>query len=304
MYNCELSIIIVSFNTAELLKNCLDSLFHYLINIDFEIIVVDNNSTDSSKEMMTSYEKRESRLKCICLDSNIGFGSANNVGIKIANGRNILFLNSDTYLIDSSIITMIDWFNSNNQNVFGAGCLLLNKDLTFGVSYGEFPNLQTILKEIVLNRFCKYRAITPSKNDIIKEIDFPCGAFFLVKNDLLKKTGVFDERFFLYFEETDLAKRAKDAGYKILYYGFSKVVHLGGASAERRSKFITRLNYQSWSKYIIKHHGHVNAFLVKNSLYLFFIIKRYIAKLLHKKKTVDYLSDELSGLISGWNRCD
>jgi hypothetical protein len=232
------------------------------------------------------------------LDSNLGFGKANNEGLKIANGKNVLFLNSDTYFIDSSIIQLIEWLD-RKEDAFGCGCLLLNPDLSNGVSYGMFPELLTVAMETVLNKFCHFRAITPQKTDI-KEIDFPCGAFFLVKRQLLDIIGFFDDRFFLYFEETDLAKRAKNAGYKIYFYGKARVVHIGGASESRRSPFITSMNYESWRKYLIKHQGVIATFIVNKILLTYFYVKIIYAKLLNKKSVLEHFNNECNGLKAGW----
>jgi GT2 family glycosyltransferase len=219
--------------------------------------------------------------------------------LKVASGKYVLFLNSDTYLIDSSIRAIIDWIE-NVESCFGAGCLLLNPDLSFGVSYGRFPELLTVLIEVSSNRYCKLRAVIPEKENVVNKIDFPCGAFFIVKRHLLDKVGHFDERFFLYFEETDLAKRAKKSGYDIYYYGFTKIVHIGGASQSRRSSFINRMNFTSWSKYINKHEGKIISYLVKKLLKSYFCVKILYANAFKKKTVSDFFKEELESLENGW----
>jgi GT2 family glycosyltransferase len=299
MYNKELTIIIVNYNTHNLIKNCLESIALYLSNVIYEIIVIDNNSKDNSQEWLILYAQNNTNIKVICSDKNLGFGKANNEGLKVASGKYVLFLNSDTYLIDSSIRAIIDWIEKV-ESCFGAGCLLLNPDLSFGVSYGRFPELMTVLKEVISNRYCKLRAVVPKKENVVKKIDFPCGAFFIVKRHLLDKIGHFDERFFLYFEETDLAKRAKKSGYDIYYYGYTKIVHIGGASQSRRSRFINDMNFTSWNKYVNKHQGKVASFLIKRLLKSYFCMKILYASVFKKKAVFDHFKDELEGLENGW----
>lgn len=299
MSKIDLSIIIVNYNTCELLKNCINSIEQYLFNVTYEIIVIDNNSKDNSQEWLNQLAQNNSTVKVICSSINLGFGKANNEGLKIAGGKYVLFLNSDTYLIDSSVKTIIDWIESVDS-CFGAGCLLLNPDLSYGVSYGQFPELITAIKEVISNKYCEFRAIAPTKKNMVKKIDFPCGAFFIVKKNLLDKIGYFDERFFLYFEETDLAKRAKKSGYEIYHYGYSKIVHIGGASQNRRSSFITEMNFASWSKYIGKHKGKVESYLIKQLLKMYFYTKILYAVILKKKAVYDYFKEELAGLENGW----
>jgi GT2 family glycosyltransferase len=299
MYTKELSIIIVNYNTCELIKKCLESIVGYLTNVTYEIIVIDNNSKDGSQDLLDHFARNNSNLKVICSNINLGFGKANNEGLKIADGKYVLFLNSDTYLIDLSIKAIIDWIESIDS-CFGAGCLLLNPDRSFGVSYGRFPELVTVIREVISNRYCKLRAIVPEKENVVKKIDFPCGAFFIVKKHLLDKIGYFDEQFFLYYEETDLAKRAKKCGYNIYYYGYTKIVHIGGASESRRSSFITSMNFTSWSKYIKKHQGKVASYLIKQLLKSYFCAKMLYADVLKKKAVYEQFKEELAGLENGW----
>jgi GT2 family glycosyltransferase len=295
----ELSIIIVNYNTRMLLENCLKSIAKFLTDVIHEIIIVDNDSKDDSKEWLQQFIQSTDNVNVIFSDSNLGFGKANNEGLKVATGKYVLFLNSDTYLIDSSITSVISWIKTD-ESCFGAGCLLLNPDKSFGVSYGNFPELHTVFLEVISNRYCQLRGIVPKKENIIKKIDFPCGAFFLVKKDILDKIGYFDERFFLYYEETDLAKRAKKSGYSTYYYGHTKIVHVGGASENRRSSFITGMNFTSWSKYLHKHQGKLASYIVKQMLKSYFYIKIFYAVVLKKRAVYELFREELTGLENGW----
>jgi N-acetylglucosaminyl-diphospho-decaprenol L-rhamnosyltransferase len=267
-----LSIIIVSYNTARLLKQCLDSIEKHLAGkVHFSVYVVDNNSSDGSQSMLCDYKKDRAWLEVDFLPLNTGFSYANNVGIRKSDGDYILLLNSDTYLIDDSLCHAIMYLDES-EKIFGCGCCLVDEQMRPGVSYGEFPSLWTVVKEIAANRFCGLRAIVPESGhpDIIP-IDFPCGAFFLIKRVYLDKTGLLDESFFMYFEETDLALRAKRMGYEIVLMKNVRIVHLGGASSPP-DKALQRqtLLYNSWMKYTVKNHGVIASFFLKTMLTAYF----------------------------------
>jgi GT2 family glycosyltransferase len=284
----DLSIILVSYNTRDLTLKCLESLFCSLDKkIAFEVIVIDNNSSDGSIDALRAFESRMSNVRLIASDSNNGFAKANNQGIKVAQGRFVLMLNSDTYLIDDSCINAMHYLD-DHQKVFGCGCTLLNADGTMGISYGRFPEFWTIFSEILTGRFGLLRCIVPKKINAIYSIDFPCGAFFMIKRELFNALGGFDERFFMYCEETDLAKRAWKSGSRIIHYGPAKVVHLRGQSSNQNThpvyKNILDLKsvlYQSWYFYLQKHCSRTEIFLIQflllvyyNALHLFFFLKK------------------------------
>ena len=213
----DISIIIVSFNTKELTLACLKSIYKYLSGkITFEVIVVDNNSIDGSQQVIEAFAGENDNLSFIETGFNFGFAKANNACICVASGRQILLLNSDTYLIDDSILRAMQYLDEQHD-VFGCGCTLLNADLTVGISYGMFPEFLTVLREIFGGRFGKYRAMKPQSPGCIYDIDLPCGAFFLIKKELLEKTGYLDEQFFMYCEEMDWCLRIKQKGWIVIY---------------------------------------------------------------------------------------
>ncbi|MBN1464037.1 MAG: glycosyltransferase family 2 protein [Paludibacteraceae bacterium] len=294
----DLTIIIISFNTKDDTRICLESIFFHLRNkCKFEIIVVDNNSTDGSIAYIKEYLKREPSISLIANNDNLGFGRANNLGIHISSGKQILFLNSDAFLIDDSLLLAMKHLSSH-PDIFGCGCTLLNKDGTTGPSYGQFPEIKTIIKEILLNKFCSLRAISPSKPDQVYPIDFPCGAFFLVNKEILNIVGGFDENFFMYFEETDLAKRAWKYGYKIVFYGFTKAVHIGGQSSTDKTKKAINPQlrdyfYSSWRYYLQKHCNGIERFFIRYLLFLYFHVKLYILTLIHRVDSLNSLRHEI-----------
>jgi GT2 family glycosyltransferase len=284
----ELSIILVSYNTKDQTLKCVDSLFCYLgRKITFEVIIVDNNSSDGSQNALRSLQARKNNVRFIASDANNGFAKANNQGIRFAQGRFILLLNTDTYLIDDSCIKAMRYLD-DNQKVFGCGCTLLNADGSMGISYGRFPEFRTVFLEILTGRFGRLRCIVPKKPDAIHAIDFPCGAFFLIKRELLDKVGPLDEHFFMYCEETDLAKRAWKSGHSVVHYGPARVVHLRGQSSNQNKNPVSKdavnlknVSYQSWYYYLKKHRTRIEILLIKcllvfyfKTMHLFFFLKK------------------------------
>jgi GT2 family glycosyltransferase len=309
-----LSIIIINYNTKKLTLECLESIFIFLgKKISFEVIVVDNDSHDGSQEALRKFGKDKDNVHIVESDTNLGTSKGNNIGIKKALGQQILVLNSDTYLIDDSIIQAVSYLQ-NKPDVFGCGCTLLNADGSIGISYGRFPELAVVFLETITWRFGRYRAIIPKHPSDIFSIDFPCGAFFLIRRDLLEKIGLLDENLFMYYEETDLAKRAKKAGYDIVHFGQARVVHLQGqSSGGGRENTIKKpyipnsapidldvIHYQSWKYYLKKHCSTPSIILIRLLLSLYFKVNYFIFCLLRRRKAQLHYTGKIHALQTGW----
>jgi len=211
----DLSIIIVSYNTADLIGNCLDSI---LANDDLsmEAFVVDNGSNDESVVLVkTKYPA----VHIIANANNLGFATANNQVLPMCNGRYILFLNPDTEAQPDSLTNMISYMDANPR-VGLAGAKIINPDRTsqWSVSY-KYPGQKYAGNEL---------------SDLPGNIACVLGASMVVRSDLIKKIGGFDEKFFLYGEDQDLCLRIRKAGHEIGYIDSAPVVHIGGQS-ERNS---------------------------------------------------------------------
>lgn len=225
----DLSIIIVSWNSGELLKKCLTSIFKYTEDLEFEVIVSDNGSTDGTQEMVKS---NFSQVQLIENKENLGFGKANNLGFKQAAGEYILFLNDDTEIKANIFKTLIDDYPEGAGVV---GCKLLNSDGSLQDSVRRYPTLkdQIIILSKLHNFFPEFINKYLAKDfDYTKEqeCDQVMGAFMLSPKKILTEVGVFDERFFCWFEEVDLQKRIKAAGYKIIYTPIVECAHVKGAT--------------------------------------------------------------------------
>lgn len=232
----DISIIIVNYNSFNLLKQCLDSIIAYTKDISYEVIIVDNNSTEGNVEkQICNYDK----IKLIKNLENRGFGAANNQGLTIANGKYVLFINNDTVLLENSIKAVFEFAEEKNDNLI-IGCKLLNQDNSLQYSVYNFPSLLNIITSNLFlylifpksKYFNKYHLMNKriQKNT---EVDVVTGAFLFATRESIKHLGGFDERFFFYNEETDLCYRFKLNGGKIFYYPETSIIHLKGGSANK-----------------------------------------------------------------------
>ena len=233
----EVSVIIVNYNADKLLRECLSSLIKYTNNISYEIIVVDNCSTQGSVDRVISEFDNVILIKA---DQNLGYAEANNQGAQVARGEYLLILNNDVVFIENSIEEILNFAKGRDDNVF-IGCKLLNEDKTFQESVVDFPTLQnTLMESFFLYKmfprskfFNKYsQNYMDAKNPI--EVDFVKGAFIFCETIDYKALNGFDERFYFYGEETDLCYRFKnEKNGKVLYYPNTAIIHIGGATTQK-----------------------------------------------------------------------
>ncbi len=227
-YKNSVSIIIVSFNTNHLTKQCLLSLVPGIENFQAEIIVVDNCSNDGSQAMIRSDFPN---VRLLELAQNIGFGPANNRGAAVAQGEFLLLLNSDTVVHPGAIAGLME-FASQHPEVVAVGPRLLNGDGTLQKGCWRFPSLIRLAGDSVglwrlLRRPGNYLT---SEYEETHPVDFIIGACMLIRREAFEKAGGFDENFFMYAEETDLCRRLEAQGGQTYYYPHSRVTHLGGGS--------------------------------------------------------------------------
>lgn len=273
-----LSIIIVSFNTKELLKRCITELMEASKNLDYEIIVVDNNSKDGSEEMV---KKDFPSIQFIQSGANLGFGAANNLGFKKSSGEFIVLLNSDAFIVGDSLELALDKMKSDSKIGLLGGQLRGEKG-EWQPSARTFPSLINDLyilsglsdKYSTSKIFGKPDMTYKNQNEEF-ECDWIPGAFSIIRREALGEE-IFDEKFFLYYEEVDMCLRLKSDGWKILYSPEIEVIHLGGASTSTFSENLvsksgmqmTLWRLQSQYLYYRKNHGYVKTFLSKNIEYL------------------------------------
>jgi len=226
MERFQLTIIIVNFNTKNLLKKNLTSIYKYTKNLDFEIIVVDNASKDGSKEMV---KKEFPQVKLIENKENLGFSKANNQAIKISKGKYILLLNSDTEIKDNIFKKMLDFMEKNQNAALISPKILFKNGQLDQVVRGEIDLLSAFLSIFGIKReryFLKnWNPIEPVE---VKRIAFTAALF---RKKVFKEVGLLDSDFVIYFEDADYCKRLTKKGFKIYYLPQISLFHFGGASS-------------------------------------------------------------------------
>lgn len=245
----KLSIIIVSWNVGEDLLRCLESIKENLPCEKFEMIVIDNGSTDGTVKVV---RKNFPEVVMVANDENRGFAVANNQGIKIAKGQYILLLNPDTIVHDGALDRLIG-FMDDNPDVGACGPKLLNEDGTTQRSVRRFPTFRAALyRHTIFSLAGLFRGqyhkwlMKDFAYDTQKDVDQLMGSALLIRRSVIDQVGKMDEIFFMYYEEVDLCYRIKKAGWRIVFMPEAVITHLGGHSArqipvERRIIMLTSL---------------------------------------------------------------
>ena len=228
----DLSIIIVNWNTKQLLLNCIASIYRTVNGSSFEIFVVDNGSTVGS---VAAVSQTYPAVKVIANTANLGFAKANNVALGKISGRHAVLLNSDTILKESALEKMCDFMEHHPQAGM-CGPQLLNEDGSKQNSVGDFPTLLTefVSKKLICILFPeRYRQAFKSKNaefNCPAEVDFIVGACMVVRKAAMDEIGMLDEDYFFLYEEVDWCFRMKNAGWLIYHLPDAEIYHLGGQS--------------------------------------------------------------------------
>jgi GT2 family glycosyltransferase len=267
----DLSIIIVTWNSQEYIRNCLDSIFLSSGNFSSEVIVVDNGSSDQTAKIVEEFYPQ---VNLIQNKRNLGYAKANNQGIKEAKGEYMLLLNPDTQVLEDALFLMYE-FMEQNPKVRALGPKLLNPDETVQPSCREFPTFSTLIWEFLgLSRlFPKSKVFGRWRMgyfnfDKPREVDQPMGSCFMLRRKTLEDVGIFDENFGMFFNDVDLCYRIKKSGWKIYFYPDAKVIHHKGASTKKAKAKMIWLSHLAFYKFFRKHKtGLINRFL----LFLFLI---------------------------------
>ena len=283
----DLSVIIVSYNTKDLTLQCIEKLQKSLSlsSLNSEIIVVDNNSHDGSSNAFINLSKTNQNIQVICNADNSGFGKANNQGQAIAEGRYILYLNSDVFVPEEPFLdSLIKQMDSH----LTIGALTVRVQLVSGsidpASHRGFPTvwrsfcyyagLEKITASIpLLNRLFGGYHLTHLPLTTRHEIDTPTGAFFLARKDILDTLHGYDEDFFMYGEDIDLAFRIKRLGYSIIYDPTVTVLHLKNQSGIKKKNDTTAQKkthnyfYESMAIFYKKHYEKLYPKFISNLVY-------------------------------------
>lgn len=292
MNSTDLTISIISYNTKDLLKACLNSIYQNTEGINYEIIVVDNNSSDGSGDMV---KKEFPQVKLMVNQQNVGFAKANNQAIKKSKGRYILLLNSDTVVISDAIKKMVN-FMEVHPEVGVVGCRKLNPNLTVQPSVGMLPSAWTIF----LSLFgVKWFLTSPRQRKLVgkffgpflgksissyldwyleddrkvRSVDFVTGACFLIRRETIEQVGLLDEKFFIYLEDADWCLRIKQKGWRMYIYQNAQVIHHVGETFRRGGDIISLERCRSRYYYFQKHHGRKSIFLLKIMIISFLLLR-------------------------------
>lgn len=254
----KVSVIIVNWNTRDILKNCLESVYAQTRPDLIEVIVVDNGSTDNSCQMVRTLFPE---LTLIENAGNMGFAKANNQAMMAAKGQYLLLLNSDTIILGNAIAKSLA-FAEARPDAAVIGCRVLNPDMTPQPSCFMFPSILNMLISLCClnrlfprSRFFGREEMTWRSGTDSREVDVVNGCFMLVRRRAVREVGMLDERFFIYAEETDWCYRFREAGWKTIFYPNAEIIHLNGQSSRMvRAEMLVQLRV-SILKFIYKHYG-------------------------------------------------
>lgn len=229
----DVSVIIVNFKTSALVADCINSIRRHTKGVTIEIIVADNNSEPNLESIIANACQQMEDIRVIQLNENVGFGRANNAALDIAKGRNILFLNPDTVLLNNAIKILSDFLDANPK-AGACGGNLYNEEMQPALSHKMLvPGIRWEMADFLHNAPIKLaygKNWDHNHNGAPLQVAYITGADLMVRKSALEATGPFDSRFFLYFEETELCVRIRRHGYTIWNVPKAKIQHLDGQS--------------------------------------------------------------------------
>lgn len=280
----DISVIIVNYNVKELLEQCIKSIFAAAGRLSVEVIVVDNNSFDGSAEFIRQKFPGKPGLKIIESPVNLGFAKANNLGAKEAQGEYLLILNPDTILQEDTLDRSLEYYKAG-KDIGALTCKLIlpngKLDLacrrsfpTPGVAVFRILGLSRIFPKSRL--FGKYNLTYLDENDTY-EVDAIVGAFMLIKKDVYEKVKGFDEDYFMYGEDLDLCFRIKKAGYRIIYFPETSIIHYKGESTKKSS-----------ISYVNNFYGAMQVFVKKNLNRNFWLMNLLIRMVIFYRAAISY----------------
>lgn len=273
----DLTVIILSFNTKELLKKCLQSTFEKKWKYKIQIMVVDNDSSDGSPEMV---KKDFSEAELIKASKNLGFAGGNNLGLKKAKSRYCLLLNSDTIVQDNSLDQLIDFMDNGGYGI--GSCKLLNEDKSLQPNSGELPlglplfvwlaGLDDVMPRI--------KSLLPSFHRQFaqfykgtREVGWVSGSVMVIKKDVMDKVGFLDDAIFMYGEDVEYCLRAKRAGFKVGWTDQAQVIHLGGRSWQNPSLNQWTGEFRGLLYIYRKYFGNIACWSLRVFIYMFTMVR-------------------------------
>lgn len=257
----DLSIVVASWNTREMTQECLISIFANLGGLSCEVIVVDNASTDGSADMIAADFPQTILVRNT---DNVGFARANNQAIRIATGRQVLLLNTDTIIRKNVLPASVAWLDAH-ADVGAMGCRVLNTDRTVQPTCSMYPSLLNML--LLTSGFWKLPwphslgrgQMTHWQRDSEREVEVVSGCYLLVRRQVVNQIGLLDEDFFFFGEETDWCRRMRDAGWKLVFTPVGEIIHHGGGSVKKLNHHRDVMLSQAVVRLHKKHAGTIGA---------------------------------------------
>jgi len=273
----DIAVIIVNYNVKHFLAECLRSVFASRHELDVEVFVVDNNSVDRSVEMVRD---QFPQVRLIANQHNAGFATANNQAIQLADSKYVLLLNPDTILEEETLRKCFD-FMEGRQDCGALGVKMIDGSGKFlPESKRGFPTpFRSLMRLLGLSRLFPGSKVFNGYNlgyldeNVVNEVDVLCGAFMFIRREAIEKTGLLDEAFFMYGEDIDYSYRIQQAGYKIIYFPESTIIHFKGESTKKSSLKYHKVFYMAMAIFARKHFGgkFFNPFLWLINASIFFI---------------------------------
>jgi GT2 family glycosyltransferase len=282
----DVSIILVSWNTRDLLLACLESLPSAVGDLIADVWVVDNASSDDSVAMLQTHHPT---VNLIVNPQNVGFAAANNQAIEASAGRYVLLLNSDTLALPQSIERLVRFADMCPQ-AGAVGPMLLNPDGSFQDSFADFPSFRNELLSVTgLGRRLYgswYPGYGPNHAKAPRLVDYISGACMLVRRATVDRVGLMDEQYFMYSEEIDWCLRMCQAGWEIWFTPAGQVIHYGGQSSQQWRAAMLRALYRSKVRFFRKHYGAAAASVLQASFVVVLRLK-WLAEILRAAGRVD-----------------
>ena len=262
----DLTTIIINYNTSHLLHKCIDSLRNAALKISMNIVIVDNSSSDESVSVL---QRDFADCKLITNDINVGFGRANNQCIPFIKGKYVLLLNTDAFVSEDTIKKTIQYMDDNERCGI-LGVRLLGRDDYLQPSCRFFPTpLNIFLQRTGFKKFFPKTQLIDDMSwdhNSARQCDWVPGCYYLIRQEVIENVGLFDPRYFLYYEEVDHCFATNKAGWEVHYFPDTSVVHIGGESAKSDSDLTSRgkqvevLQIESELLFFRKNHGRTTVF--------------------------------------------
>ena len=264
----DMSIVLVCWNNKAYLDPCLKSLYESGLKSSFDVVVVDNGSTDGSQQMLT---EKYPDVMLIQNEGNVGLGKASNQGIEATSGRYVLLLNNDTLVNGPALDVLVEYLDSHPEAGATAG-KLLNPDNSFQSGFASFS---TLLEEFLIVTHIGELLWTgyPSHGDSneVKDTGWMSSACLLVRRTALDQIGLLDESYFIYGDEADLQYRLKKAGWKVVFLPNSSIIHFGGRSMDRWKR--RKMVYRGKMMFYKKNYGFLSTLLLRLMFFIMSLLK-------------------------------